>query len=169
MGHRNMIMSLAWSSDGTKVASSSSGTEGGELFVWDSRTGTRLRIFRGDPGTANYAVAWGQERSPGEEMLISGRDDGNLCWWDVQTGESVRVQKAHQGKIHALRRSRDGSKLASCGDDGAIIIWDLHSGDYLQTVRRNRAYERMDITGLTGITDAQRTSLISLGAIMRSN
>src|SRR5262249_45904309 len=55
-------------------------------------------------------------------------------------------------------------KLASCGDDGAIMLWDLHTGEHLQTLRRDRPYERMDITGLSGISEAQRALLIALGA-----
>jgi hypothetical protein len=34
-------------------------------------------------------------------------------------------------------------------------------------LRPDRPYERMDITGLTGITDAQRTALLALGAFER--
>jgi len=38
------------------------------------------------------------------------------------------------------------------------------SGTCLRTLRPERRYERLDITGLTGITDAQRTALLALGA-----
>jgi WD40 repeat protein len=61
--------------------------------------------------------------------------------------------------------SPDGRSLASCGDDGAIKVWKLASGEHLRTLRRDRPYERMDITGLTGITPAQRTALLALGAV----
>ncbi|MBX3014396.1 MAG: hypothetical protein KF832_22935 [Caldilineaceae bacterium] len=45
------------------------------------------------------------------------------------------------------------------------MLWDLASGSHLQTLRRDRPYERMDITDLIGITAAQRTSLLALGAL----
>lgn len=48
------------------------------------------------------------------------------------------------------------------------MLWDLRSGDHLQTLRRERLYERMDITGLMGITEAQHMSLLALGAVERS-
>jgi hypothetical protein len=32
-------------------------------------------------------------------------------------------------------------------------------------LRAERRYERLDITGLTGVTSAQRTALLALGAI----
>ena len=114
----------------------------------ESRRGGRLRC------------AWG----PSGEVLISGGSDGRLRWWDVQSGECVRVQEAHQGTVQALKVSPDGSKLASCGDDGAITLWDLESGEHLRTLRRDRPYERLNITGVRGLTDAQRATLRALGA-----
>jgi WD40 repeat protein len=77
----------------------------------------------------------------------------------------VQVRETHQGTIQSLRRSPDGTKLASCGDDGAIMLWDLRSGEHLQTLRRDRPYERVNITGIKGLTEAQRTALRALGAV----
>jgi WD40 repeat protein len=77
----------------------------------------------------------------------------------------VLVRDAHQGTIQSLQRNPEGTKLASCGDDGAIRIWDLHNGDYLQTIRRDRPYERLNITGIKGLTEAQIATLHALGAI----
>ena len=100
-------------------------------------------------------------------LLVSGGDDGKLCWWDVVQGTYLFAPGGHTGAVQALRRTTDGTMLASCGDDGAIMLWDLDSGSHRQTLRRDRPYERLDITGLLGITDAQRTSLLALGAIVQ--
>lgn len=75
------------------------------------------------------------------------------------------VCEAHQGTGQALRRSPDGTKLASCGDDGRIVLWDLYTGELLQTLRRDRPYERLDITGIQGLTDVQEATLRGLGAV----
>jgi WD40 repeat protein len=106
------------------------------------------------------AVAWGA----GAEMVISGDSAGMLRWWDLQRNECLLMREAHAGAVEALKRSPDGTKLASCDDDGAIMIWDLSSGERLQTLRRDRPYERMSITGLTGISAAQHSALLALGA-----
>src|SRR4051812_25870956 len=75
------------------------------------------------------------------------------------------VCKAHQGAMQSLKRSPDGQRLASCGDDGAIQVWDLANGEHLRTLRRDRPYERLDISGVKGLTDAQRATLQALGAV----
>jgi hypothetical protein len=41
------------------------------------------------------------------------------------------------------------------------VLWDMHTGGQIQTLRRDRPYERMDIAGLTGIADAQRAARIA--------
>jgi WD40 repeat protein len=107
------------------------------------------------------ALAW----SPTGAVLVSGGGDGNLRWWDVQRGECLRVQKGHQGAVQSLSVSPDGKTLASCGDDNTIQVWDLQSGEQLQTLRRDRPYERLDITGIRGVTEAQEATLRALGAV----
>ncbi len=61
--------------------------------------------------------------------------------------------------------SADGRLLASCGDDSVINVWDLESGEHVRTLRRDRPYERLNITGLRGLTDAQKATLRALGAV----
>ena len=159
-GHHRGIKSVAWSRDGSRLATGGSGQEdSGELFMWDAHSGERVHAFEGHAGVVSV-LSW----VPGGELLISGGDDGKLRWWDVQSGECVRVREAHQGTVQALKMSPDGSILASCGDDGAIRLWDLESGEPLATLRRDRLYERLTITGIRGLTEAQQASLRALGA-----
>jgi WD40 repeat protein len=130
------------------------------MFLWDAYSGERLHIFADAPGSV-LALDW----SPRGELLVSGSSDGMLRWWDVQSGECVRKREGHQGAVQSLRISHDGHRLASCGDDNTIKIWDLESGDLLRTLRRDRPYERLTITGVKGLTEAQKATLRALGAI----
>jgi WD40 repeat protein/DNA-binding CsgD family transcriptional regulator len=158
-GHRGMVASVAWSPDGTRLASGGGSRGKGELFVWDTRSGERLYTLN-EPSEIVFALVW----SPTSAALVSG-SDGLLRWWDLRHGECVRVRKAHQGAVQSLKCSPDGRRLASCGDDGALMLWDLESGERLRTLRRDRPYERMEISGVQGLTEAQRASLRALGAV----
>ncbi|MAS37849.1 MAG: XRE family transcriptional regulator [Anaerolineaceae bacterium] len=159
-GHHSRITSLAWSPDGTYLASGAKGTEEGELFVWDPQNGQRVHYFAGHDGVVT-AIAW----DANSRYLISGCGHGQLHWCDRHSGEQRWVRTAHAGAIRALRRSPDGTRLASGADDGVIIIWELDTGAQLQTLRRDRPYERLNITGIRGLTEAKKATLHALGAI----
>jgi WD40 repeat protein len=158
-GHNGAVIRVIWSPDGMRLASVGGGRESGELFVWDAHNGERMRVMVGHPALV-YAVAWSWDG----EMLMSGDSDGKLRWWEVSSGACVRVQEAHQGIVYALKVSPDGTKLASCGNDGAIMLWDVQGSERLQTLRQDRPYERLNITGIKGVTEAQKASLRALGA-----
>ena len=160
LGHHSRISSLAWSPDGKSLASGARGAEDGELFIWNVQSGQRLHSLVGHVGVVS-AVAW----DASGERLISGGGRGILRWWDVQRGERLWEREAHNGTVQSLRRGPDGTKLASCGDDGTIMLWDLQSGEHLQTLRRDRPYERLNITRIQGLTEAQKANLRALGAV----
>jgi len=159
-GHQSKVNDVAWSRDGKWLASGGGSRDNEELFVWDMRSLERVRVLSGHPGIV-YTVAWG----PTGAVLVSGGSDGMLRWWDRHSGECVQTRQAHQGTVQSLKVGPDGRSLASCGDDGAISIWELESGGHLRTLRRDRPYERLDISGAKGLTQAQKTSLRALGAI----
>jgi len=159
-GHCGMVASVVWSPNGTRLASGGGSIGSGELFLWDAHNGERLHTFADSPGSV-LALDW----SSHGDLLVSGGSDGMLRWWDIQSGDCVRVRQGHRGAIQSLRISPDGRRLASCGDDGAIRVWNLESGELLRTMRRDRPYERLNITGVKGLTEAQKATLRALGAI----
>ncbi len=159
-GHQGMATRVVWSPDGTRLASCGSSNDTGELFVWEVQSGECLQTFAGHPGIVS-TVVW----TPTEDLLVSGGSDGILRWWDVQSGKCLRMRAAHQGTVLSLRKSPDGKLLASCGDDGAIHIWELKSGEHVRTLRRDRPYERLTITGIQGLTQAEIATLCALGAV----
>ncbi len=158
-----MVMSVAWSPDGTRLASGGGGKGRGELFIWDVQSGERLQSWS-EPNAIVDALTW----SRSGEVLLSGGSDGSLRWWDVQSGECLALRQGHQGAVQSLRASPDGRRLASCGDDNIIQVWDLQNGEHLQALRRDRPYVRLNITGIRGLSEAQKSTLRALGAMERA-
>jgi WD40 repeat protein/DNA-binding XRE family transcriptional regulator len=159
-GHRGMVTTLAWTTDGARLASGSWGHGSDQLFIWDAQSWQRIRALD-DPNELVFGVAW----SAAGERLVSAGSDGILRWWNPQNGECLLSRQGHEGPVQSLRPSPDGRLLASCGDDGAIQIWEMDTGKQVTTLRRDRPYERLNITGLKGLTDAQKLTLKRMGAV----
>jgi WD40 repeat protein len=67
--------------------------------------------------------------------------------------------------VWSVAFSRDGQTLISGSQDETLKIWDLKTGECLKTLRVERPYEGMNITGVTGLAQAQTTMLKTLGAV----
>jgi WD40 repeat protein len=106
------------------------------------------------------AVAWSLEG----DKLASGSCDRTVQIWDREAGTSWRTFKGHTNWIWAVAFSPDGSKIISASEDETIKIWDVQTGACLRTLRAKRPYEGMNITGVTGLSEAQQNTLRVLGA-----
>ena len=158
-GHRSMVKNIAWSPDGTRLASCG-GAAGGELLVWDAHSGACLTDWK-KPGAVINTIVW----NPSGTILVCGSSDGKLNWRNAENGEDIRILEGYPGPVRHMKLSPDGQTLASCGDDGTIDLWSFESAEKLQTLRRDRPYERMDISGVQELTEAQKATLRALGAI----
>jgi WD40 repeat protein len=129
------------------------------LFVWDANSGEVIRNYSGDPGSV-FAVTWSKDG----KRLISGRSNGTLRWWDMDHWKLLQMRQAHDHAVYSVQVSPDGDFVASCGDDSTVKIWGMESTELVCILRRDRPYERLNITGATGLTAQQKATLYSLGA-----
>jgi WD40 repeat protein len=99
-------------------------------------------------------------------MLASSSDDQTIRLWqkDDQQGWSSRDFQGHANRIRCVAFSPDGRFLVSCSDDGSIRFWNWQSGQSTQTLINERPYEQMNISGVRGLAEAQKTALRALGA-----
>jgi len=155
----NCFYNLGWSPDGTFLAAACGNPDAGKLLVWHVSSGQL------DHSLEQPAVVYSVSGSANK--LISGDGDWKITWRRIGIdGKShVMPEKAHEGTVRALSVSPDGSLLASCGDDGTIKLWALADGQRLHTLLRDRPYERLNIMGIRGLTQAEITTLRALRAI----
>jgi WD40 repeat protein len=78
------------------------------------------------------------------------------------------VLRGHGAGVWSLAFDEPGQELASAGIDGAIAIWGVADGTLRHTLRLDRQYERLNIDGLAGVTEAQREAMLALGAVSQS-
>ncbi|WP_414585982.1 WD40 repeat domain-containing protein [Scytonema sp. PCC 10023] len=67
--------------------------------------------------------------------------------------------------LKSIALSPDGQTLVTGSFDGKMKFWDFKTGECLKTFRTARPYEGMNLTGVTGLTEAQKSMLKVLGAV----
>ncbi|MEP0801140.1 NB-ARC domain-containing protein [Funiculus sociatus] len=153
--HISWVHSVAFSPDGKILASSSSDET---ITLWDAVTGRCLKTLpEGSHGI------WSLAFSP-DGVLACGSTDPKVKLWDVATGKCVKLP-GHSLAVYSVAFSPDGQILASGSKDETIKLWDMQTGECLQTLRSDRPYEKMNITGVSGLTEATIATLKALGAV----
>ena len=93
------------------------------------------------------------------DALIVEEEDGLTNFF---TGRSHSLFTA---SVRTVAFSSDGKVIVSGSFDETIRLWEEQSGTCLKVLRSDRPYERMNITGVSGLTEAQKVTLKVLGAI----
>jgi WD40 repeat protein/DNA-binding SARP family transcriptional activator len=155
-GHTGWIWSARFSADGQRLAT---GSEDGTVRLWNVQTGECLQVLQTQQGRI-FSVDW----SPDHRRIACGGSGTVVQIWDVTTGECITHLQGHTSSLWAVAWRPSGQLLASSSDDD-IRIWQVDQGECLHILRADRPYEGMNITGATGLTEAQKATLKALGAV----
>jgi WD40 repeat protein len=142
-----------------------SGGDERAVRLWKVTTGKCLHILQGHSSRIT-SISFD---TAGELLASSAHEDPIARIWNVSTGECIRTLEGHSKGVHSVSFSPDGRRLVTGSQDGMLKIWDAGTGICLKTLRPPRPYEGLNILGATGLTPAQKLSLIELGAIDEIN
>lgn len=156
-GHTALVFSVAFSPAGETIASGSSDQT---VKLWDVQSGECINTL------AHAGRVWAVAFSPDGERLASTCEDQTVKLWNVKTGECLQTLQGQKGEAWTATFSPNGLVLASGGQNGMIHLWDVQTGEQVRKLSNKRPYEGMNVTGVTGLTAAQRDSLETLGAFV---
>lgn len=163
-GHTEWVWAVSFHPSGILASGSFDRT----VRLWDVQRGTVQQLLSHGSSLVQ-ALAFNRDGT----LLAAGAGDATIYLWDART---LTVEPArplplvyklqgHSDVIQGLAFSGDGLLLASTSKDGTIKVWDTHSAECRHTLQAPGPYAGMNITGVTGITEAQKATLHALGAL----
>ncbi|GCE31400.1 hypothetical protein KDA_68840 [Dictyobacter alpinus] len=130
------------------------------VYLWDLASGKQLATMPGHTDRI-YTLAF----NPDGTQLASGSEDNTIRLWELASQSCLHILQGHTQRIRSLAFHPQQPLLASGSHDGTLKIWDSQNGTCLHSWRSDRPYERMKISAIRGLTPAQKSMLLTLGAI----
>lgn len=115
-GHRDKVVSVAFSPDGNLLASGSADTTAN---LWQVGGGRRIASLGSHEGWVR-SVAF----SDGDDLLATGSADRIVGLWSPRTHHQVAALEGHRGEVWSVAFSPGGRLLASGGQDNTVRLWD---------------------------------------------
>lgn len=163
------VLSVAWSPDGTRIASSAGGygRAGWRIMdavpvldraydktvkVWDAMTGNNVSTYEGHDKSVT-SVNW----SPDGTRIASASRDTRVHIWNAAKPDPTHalIYRGHTDRVNAVAWSPNGRLIASAGDDKTVRIWSPDTPNKMEDIRIYRGHTNR-INTLTWSPDGTR-------------
>ncbi|MEL6159679.1 MAG: NB-ARC domain-containing protein [Cyanobacteria bacterium J06627_32] len=156
-GHTSGIWCIAFSTAGDFLAS---GSIDQTVRLWEVGSGECQQVLKGHENWVMSVAI-----SPDGQWVASGSADHTVRLWAADSGKLIHTLTGHTNSVWSVAFSPDGKHLASGSDDKTIRLWEVHTGNCLCTLQNKEPYAGMNITGVTGVTESEISTLEQLGAV----
>ncbi len=117
-GHTNLILSIDFSPDSSKIVSSSMDQT---ARIWDVNTGLELNNLNDHLDWVTVA-----RFSPDGDYVLTGSLDGTVILWDANTGKPIHKFVGNSGNIRDLKFV-SSNQFISASESGNLIVWDIRN------------------------------------------
>lgn len=114
-GHTGQVNSVAWSPNGSILASVSHDTT---VRLWNRDTLELKKILTGHDADV-HSVNW----APDGNLLATASLDNTIRLWNPHTGQTIFILEGHTASVNCVEFSYDGKFLASKSSDGTVRLW----------------------------------------------
>jgi len=139
-GHDWDVLCLAFSPDGSLLASSDSGRS---LILWDSTSWEQRSSMRVTFGAITGIGFVGN----GEHLVVATRDGSLICYDTRNHGIVWSNSCAHTEPITCLASSPNGPFLATGSHDGTARVWHSASGSLFAVFESGQSVSSMSFSG----------------------
>jgi WD40 repeat protein len=146
-GHDNWVLTVAFSPDGSHLAS---GSADGTVKLWDTHTRMLEQTLATESGPVRSVTFSPDGKTlAGASSTSASVDEGDKAvsearLWDLPGGTLQRLIPAPQTTLWSLAFSPDGTQLATAGDRvengqrrGILQLWDAKSGELRKAPAEN--------------------------------
>ncbi len=115
-GHRNTVMGLSWSSDGSRLASAATDTT---IRIWDTGNPDSKPVTLKSP----YRISAAVEFLPDGQTLISAGGGDEALVWSLESGEVAAALPGHGQSARHLQLTQDGQTVITQDFEGLVRTW----------------------------------------------